>query len=75
MGQKNTSKVAVITGATGGIGAAIAKSLSGAGYLLVLNAPSSEKLGALASELGGPCVVLPETFAPNRRLKPCWLRR
>lgn len=58
MGQKNTSKVAVITGATGGIGAAIAKSLSEAGYLLVLNAPSSEKLGALASELGGPCVVV-----------------
>jgi len=58
MGKQNASKVAVITGATGGIGTAIAKSLSRAGYLLVLNAPSSEKLNAVASELDGPCVVV-----------------
>ena len=58
MGKQNTSKVAVITGATGGIGTAIAKSLSRAGYLLVLNAPSSERLNAVASELDGPCVVV-----------------
>jgi NADP-dependent 3-hydroxy acid dehydrogenase YdfG len=51
-------KVAVITGATGGIGTAIAKSLSKAGYALVLNAPSNEKLNFLATQLEGPCVVV-----------------
>jgi NADP-dependent 3-hydroxy acid dehydrogenase YdfG len=51
-------KVAVITGATGGIGTAIAKSLSKAGYALVLNAPSNEKLNLLATQLEGPCVVV-----------------
>jgi NADP-dependent 3-hydroxy acid dehydrogenase YdfG len=51
-------KVAVITGATGGIGTAIAKSLSKAGYALVLNAPSNEKLNLLAAQLDGPCVLV-----------------
>jgi NADP-dependent 3-hydroxy acid dehydrogenase YdfG len=51
-------KVAVITGATGGIGTAIAKSLSTAGYSLVLNAPSNEKLNALATQLEGPSVLV-----------------
>src|ERR1700733_574999 len=58
MRNQNTNKVAVITGATSGIGAAIAKSLSRTGYSLVLNAPSSEKLNILTSELGGPCVAV-----------------
>jgi NADP-dependent 3-hydroxy acid dehydrogenase YdfG len=58
MRNQNTGKVAVITGATGGIGMAIAKSLSRAGYQLVLNAPSSEKLNALTAELNGPCVAV-----------------
>ena len=52
-------KVAVITGATGGIGSAIAKSLSRAGYSLVLNAPSHEKLNTLVSQLDGPAVAMP----------------
>jgi NADP-dependent 3-hydroxy acid dehydrogenase YdfG len=58
MQRNSESKVAVITGATGGIGSAIAKSLSGAGYSLVLNAPSNEKLNALREQLEGPCVVI-----------------
>jgi len=53
------NKVAVITGATGGIGSAIAHSLSRAGYALVLNSPSNEKLQGLVAELDGPCVLVP----------------
>ena len=59
MKPKNVEKVAVITGATGGVGAAIAKALSSAGYLLVLNAASSDGLSTLASRLDGLSVVVP----------------
>ena len=58
MKQKNTAKVAVITGATGGIGSAIAHTLSAAGYQLVLSSTCGDKLNALASQLSGPCVVI-----------------
>jgi len=51
-------RVAVITGATGGVGAAVARTLSRAGYSLVLTAPSMEKLSALAAQLKGPCTVI-----------------
>jgi NADP-dependent 3-hydroxy acid dehydrogenase YdfG len=51
-------RVAVITGATGGVGAAVARALSRAGYSLVLTAPSMEKLSSLASQLKGPCTVI-----------------
>jgi NADP-dependent 3-hydroxy acid dehydrogenase YdfG len=53
-----TAKVAVITGATGGAGAAVARALSNAGYSLVLTAPSLDKLSALATQLNGPCTVV-----------------
>lgn len=53
-----TGRVAVITGATGGAGAAVAKSLSKAGYSLVLTAPSMAKLSALAAQLCGPSTVI-----------------
>lgn len=52
-------KVAAITGATGGIGAAVAKTLSEAGLSLVLSARSAEKLEALASKLGPHVAVVP----------------
>ncbi len=58
MAAGNPGRVAVITGATGGVGAAVARALSRAGYSLVLTAPSMEKLSALASQLKGPCTVI-----------------
>ncbi|MBS1805100.1 MAG: SDR family NAD(P)-dependent oxidoreductase [Acidobacteria bacterium] len=58
MNDGESARVAVITGATGGVGAAVAKVLSRAGYSLVLTAPSMEKLSALAAQLKGPCTVI-----------------
>jgi NADP-dependent 3-hydroxy acid dehydrogenase YdfG len=58
MAGGETGKVVVITGATGAHGAAVARALSEAGFLLVLNSPSMEKLTSLAAELGGPCTVV-----------------
>ena len=50
--------VAVITGATGGIGAAIARLLSQSGYALILMARSNENLARLAAEIDGPTIIL-----------------
>lgn len=82
MNGRESGRVAVITGATGGGGAAVARALSQAGYSLVLTAPSMEKLSALAAQLRGPCTViegslgdesLPETllFAALDRFGRC----
>lgn len=59
MADPSIRKVAAITGATGGIGRAVAKALSEAGWSLVLSARSATKLNALAAELGGQVVVVP----------------
>lgn len=45
-------KVAVVVGATGGIGSAVARQLANSGVKLVLVARDSTKLGTLATELG-----------------------
>jgi 3-oxoacyl-[acyl-carrier protein] reductase len=54
-----TGKCALVTGASGGIGAAIAKSLHEAGATVGLSGTRMEALEALAGELGGRAHVLP----------------
>lgn len=54
-----TGKCALITGASGGIGGAIAHALHGAGATVALSGTRVEPLEALASELGSRAHVLP----------------
>ncbi len=51
--QSEQSKVLLITGASSGIGAATARQAAEHGWRLVLAARSTDKLAALAEELGG----------------------
>jgi 3-oxoacyl-[acyl-carrier protein] reductase len=54
-----TGKTALVTGASGGIGAEIARVLHGAGAVVGLSGTRLEPLEALAAELGGRAHVLP----------------
>jgi 3-oxoacyl-[acyl-carrier protein] reductase len=54
-----TGKTALVTGAAGGIGAAIARTLYGAGASVALSGRQVDKLNALAAELGARAFVVP----------------
>lgn len=54
-----TGKSALVTGASGGIGGAIAKALHGAGATVTLSGTRTEPLEALAAELGERAHVMP----------------
>ncbi len=54
-----TGKGALVTGATGGIGAAIARVLHGAGATVAISGTREEKLKELADELGERVRILP----------------
>ena len=54
-----TGKTALITGASGGIGAAIARSLHGAGATVALSGTRTGPLEELAADLGDRAHVLP----------------
>src|SRR3546814_18436737 len=54
-----TGMTALGTGATGGIGSAIAKALATQGATLALSGTSEEKLAAFMAELGGDHAILP----------------
>ena len=52
MAQSFTGKVAVVTGASSGIGAATARRLAGEGFRVVLVARRTERIAELAKEIG-----------------------
>ena len=54
-----SGKTALVTGASGGIGDAIARALHAQGAVVGLSGTRREALDALAGELGGRCHVLP----------------
>lgn len=54
-----TGKTALVTGASGGIGGAIAKALRAQGATVGLSGRNVEALEKLAAEIGGGCHVLP----------------
>ena len=58
-----TGKKALVTGASGGIGEAIARMLHAQGAMVGLHGTREEKLQALASDLGDRTVVLPANLS------------
>ena len=60
-----TGKTALVTGATGGIGAEIARALHGAGAHVVLSGTREAVLADLASELGGRTSVVPANLSDS----------
>lgn len=62
-------KAALVTGASGGIGAAIARALHGAGAQVGLSGTREEPLTALAEDLGERAHVLPCDLADAKALK------
>jgi len=62
----NTSrKIALVTGASSGIGLEISRELSREGYELILVARSEEKLRAIAKELGNAKVIVSDLALPD----------
>ena len=54
-----TGKTALVTGASGGIGSAIAKALAGQGACVALSGTRAEALEAVAANIGNDTVILP----------------
>ena len=63
-----TGKTALVTGASGGIGAAIARALHGAGATVGLHGTRTEPLEALRAELGDRAHVLPADLSDPEAL-------
>jgi 3-oxoacyl-[acyl-carrier protein] reductase len=58
-----TGMTALVTGASGGLGSAIAKALAGQGARLALSGSNAEKLTAFRAELGGDHIAVPANLS------------
>ncbi|MGN6590004.1 MAG: 3-oxoacyl-[acyl-carrier-protein] reductase [Sphingomicrobium sp.] len=58
-----TGMTALVTGASGGLGRAIARSLAGQGARVALSGSNAEKLTAFRAELGGDHVAVPANLS------------
>lgn len=56
-------KKALVTGATGGLGAEIAKALAAQGATVAISGTRVERLEALAGEIGGAAIVIPANLS------------
>ncbi len=64
-----TGRKALVTGATGGIGEAIARALHAQGAIVGLHGTRAEKLAELASELGSNVHLLPANLSDRDAIK------
>ncbi len=64
-----TGRKALVTGASGGIGEAIARALHARGAVVGLHGTRREKLDGLASELGGNVAVLPADLSDRTAVR------
>ena len=64
-----TGRKALVTGATGGIGEAVARALAAAGATVGLHGTRVEKLEALAAELGGQARLFPANLSDRAEVK------
>lgn len=65
MSTQNAPRTAVVTGSSSGIGAATARALAQAGYQVVCAARRTERITALAAEIGGIAVTCDVTDADS----------